>query len=103
MVRRRCRLVVCVDASQDAGSHFDDLVRAIRLIRADFNAEIEFLQGRPVHGTRPPRHYALARIRYAAPPVGPAEEGLLVYLKPTLGSDTPPDLQHYAAEQARVG
>jgi hypothetical protein len=104
MLRRRCRLIVCVDASQDAKSQYDDLVRTMRMARADLDIAIDFPAGLPVQGQPAPCHYALAKIRYPKlDEATPAEDGLLVYIKPTLTGDEPPDLCHYAKFRERLG
>jgi hypothetical protein len=43
-------------------------------------------------------HGAIARIRYPAIGKLPAEEGWLLYVKPTLVGDEPPDVDHYHRE-----
>jgi hypothetical protein len=42
------------------------------------------------------RHCAIADIRYSA--CDGAEDGILVYLKPSLSGDEPADVHHYAAQ-----
>ena len=43
-------------------------------------------------------HAAIADIRYSA--CDGAEDGILVYLKPSLSGDEPADVHHYAAENS---
>lgn len=41
LIRRRCRYIVIADASADPDWTFDDLARAIRLVRVDFGAAVD--------------------------------------------------------------
>jgi hypothetical protein len=94
-VARRCRYVVVSDAGADPTYCFDDLANAIRLLRIDFGIEIDFAPlriGPP--GTGESR-WAVGTIRYSA--IDPlSEDGVLVYVKPTLLGDEPIDVMNYA-------
>jgi hypothetical protein len=102
MVLRRCRVIVVADASCDRQFAFDDLGRAIRLIRIDFGIPIVFREDPhelepgaiPNGASATHRHWATAVIKYSE--VDPTQtDGLLVYLKPTLGGDEPQDVEAY--------
>jgi Patatin-like phospholipase len=94
MVFRRCRYIVLSDAGCDGDYAFGDLATAVRQIRLDFGIDIEFPSGIHV-GRGQPHRWAIGRIRYSA--VDPAiDDGILVYLKPTVIGDEPVDVGNYA-------
>lgn len=123
MLRRGCRLIVAGDASADVRGSFDDLGRALRLVRSDLGIDFEEVvaNGLPPDPTTPPpvaerahyRRWRLFRIVYPsdwpadAPltlhgdgaPADHDEErhGYLLYLKTTLLGDEPPDVLYYAS------
>ena len=96
MVFRRCRFIIVSDAGGDPGYDLGDLANAVRRVRLDFGVAIEFPDG--VHigpGASPQSRWAIGRIRYSA--VDPqAEDGILVYLKPTFVGDESVDVANYA-------
>ncbi len=99
MVLRRCHHIVVVDAGCDPTCAFEDLGNAIRKIRIDqgVDIEIDLDMLRPQGATRRARwHHAIGTIRYDKVDEG-APTGTLLYLKPSLTGDEPPDLQDYAA------
>lgn len=88
LVRRRCKLIVSVDAECDAGMRFGALGTLIRLCQVDFKTRIEIdvdkLKLSPGSGMSQ-ASVAVGRIFYPACEDGtPAEEGLLVYVKASL-------------------
>jgi hypothetical protein len=96
MVFRRCRFIVVSDAGGDPGYNFGDLANAVRRIRLDLGINIEFPDGIPVGpGAARPSRWAVGRIRYSAIDVE-AEDGTILYLKPTLIGDEPVDVANYA-------
>jgi hypothetical protein len=96
MVFRRCRFIVVSDAGGDPGYGFGDLANAVRRIRLDLGINIEFPDGIPIGpGASRPLRWAVGRIQYSAVDVE-AEDGTLVYLKPTLIGDEPVDVANYA-------
>lgn len=103
LVRRRCMLILAVDASADPGYVFDDLANAVEKCRVDLDVAIEFKADdlarlSPDPATkRSQAHFAVGRIRY--PSV--AEEGRIIYLKTTVTGDEPADVLHYAREHPR--
>lgn len=104
LVRRRCKLIVASDASCDSAYGFSDLHNAMERCRADFGIEIEMLADeigkiRPI-GT-PPRasaHFAVGTIHYC--PKRPAEDGVLIYLKPALVAADAADVLGYSSRNS---
>ncbi len=98
MVLRRCRFIILSDAGCDGGYTFGDLANAIRKIRIDFGVEIEFPAGLHI-GPSETARFAVGAIRYRA--VDPdLDDGVLVYLKPTVTGDEPVDVANYARTHA---
>lgn len=103
MVLRRCAVIVLSDAGADPGFRYEDLGNAVRKIRIDLGIPIDF--DTPMPGAWPPAdghartHCAIGRIRYSCVDEG-AEDGVIVYLKPSLTGDEPADVRHYASRQA---
>jgi hypothetical protein len=95
MVLRRCRSIVVLDGGCDPDFTYEDLGNALRKVRIDFGIPIEFGSGLEplVHGRK---RAALARIVYSAVDEG-APDGWLLYLKPRILGDEPPDVRSYAA------
>lgn len=103
MIRRRCRLIVAIDAGCDPKFRLEDLGNAVRKVYIDFGVRIDFtkleLQARqepPVVGAR----FATATITYPkTSPGGPEPRtGWLLYIKPTYYSTTEGvDVRGYAA------
>jgi hypothetical protein len=97
LVRRRCTYIVAVDAGEDRAHQFSALGNAIQKCRTDFGVDIEIdLSGlRPAGDRRlAARHCAVGRIHYDR---NRNFVGTLVYLRPTLTGDEPPDIDAYAA------
>ena len=114
LIRRRLRLIVIVDAAADPDYAYEDLANLTRKARLDFGAEIEFLDAKALRWMRRNRrnmgclaHFgslemlrrgraraALAWVRYKDQP---ASESLIVFVKPTLVGDEPPDITSYRA------
>jgi hypothetical protein len=86
LVRRRCRLIVAVDATADRELHFADLGNAIRKCFTDFNIEIDInVKDLELAGDTQlsSAHYVVGKILYSvADPYAP--DGTLVYIKPSL-------------------
>ncbi|MES2113706.1 MAG: hypothetical protein V4578_01070, partial [Pseudomonadota bacterium] len=98
LVRRRCRLILLVDASEDGRRGFDDLGRAIRQCRIDFGVDIRIDLGALRAGAGPGLPacgYAKGEILYGSG----AAEGELLYLKPTLCAQRrePVDVLNYSS------
>ncbi|MCE9535114.1 MAG: hypothetical protein K8R65_01730, partial [Nitrospirae bacterium] len=99
MVQRRCQIIIVSDAGCDQQSWFSDLGNAIRKIRIDLGVEIEIDVDhlRQKNGTHQSEwHHAIGAIRYDLVDPG-APKGLLIYLKPSLTGNEPPDVQDYAS------
>jgi hypothetical protein len=98
LVRRRCRLIVVIDASADAQSHFEDLGNAIRRCATDFHIPIE-LNPRGIQrfdgGTGIGSSWVTGRVQYARAD-GCGRDGLLVYIKPTIVGDENADILNYS-------
>ncbi len=92
LVRRRCRLIVCVDAAADPQYSHDDLGNAIRQVRLDFGAEVEIdlspLQ--PDGEGFSARAFAVGTIRY--PDLPADQRSTLIYLKPCMVAGLSADL-----------
>ncbi|MEO5898299.1 MAG: patatin-like phospholipase family protein [Vicinamibacterales bacterium] len=98
MVRRRCRFIVVIDGGADPEYRFDDLANAVRRIRIDLGARINF-DGSDMslarQGAGNP-HCLVGSIHYDADDNGAV--GRLVYIKPCLSGDEPSDVRNYAAK-----
>jgi hypothetical protein len=94
MVRRRVRTIVVLDGGADPHFTFDDLGNALRKIRIDLRVPIDFdeelSQGLRKHEKR----CAVAALRYSAVD-GPCPDGRLIYVKPMLLGNEPPDVESY--------
>ena len=104
MVLRRCRLVLVSDAGCDPTCTFEDLGNAIRKIRIDLGVPIEIDAPIPIYpretGPEPQRvgkYCAVGRIRYSCVDgTAASDDGMLVYVKPALYGQEPPDVYNYA-------
>jgi GNAT superfamily N-acetyltransferase len=93
LVRRHCRYIIVSDCGADPTVAFDDLGNAVRRIREDFGVEIE-LDLAPLQLTRPVaerQHAVVGTIHYDRH----FDKGVLVYFKPTLNGNEPPDVGQY--------
>jgi hypothetical protein len=86
LVRRRCRLIVVIDAGADGHFDFEDLGNAIRKCGTDLYVDIEIDVGKidlakPAEFSR--SHCVTGRIRYDKVDRG-APVGTLLYIKPSL-------------------
>jgi hypothetical protein len=104
-VLRRCRYIVVSDAGCDPGFTFEDLGNCVRKIRIDFGINVEFGSIRilPNGSTQQGLSFAHGRIRYSAVD-GSSEQddGVLIYLKPTLRGEgiMPLDIYSYQRSNA---
>jgi len=100
LVRRRCRIVVAVDAGCDPDSQFEDLANTIRKCWTDFGTRIEIdlaamrPKGEP---KRSESHFAVGDIHYPNAP----QPGILIYIKATLSGDESSDVKEYADLQSK--
>lgn len=113
LLKRRCRLIISVDASHDPKRHFADLAKAvadvrvhdgIRLVEVETDdvapsvglSLIDLCDSEMHQGAEQPfckSHFKVGRILY---PDG--SKGTLVLVKPTLTGDESIDLLHYRAK-----
>ena len=97
LVRRRCRLIVVIDAGADGGLSFEDLGNAIRKCSTDLNIEIGIDVGKIdfLKDTRLSQvHCVAGSIHYdKADPDAPT--GTLLYIKPSLLGKESADLLNY--------
>ncbi|TPL82421.1 patatin-like phospholipase family protein [Mesorhizobium sp. B2-3-12] len=101
LLKRRCKLIIVVDAEADAGMNFGAFTDVQRFARIDLGVRIS-LEWRPVRDAAlardanrtkivPPdselhlRHFAVGKILYENDPV----EGILVYVKASVTGDEP--------------
>lgn len=97
LVRRRCALIVAIDASADVDASFNDLGGAIRKCFTDFGVEID-IQVTDIEVDSETKltqsHWALGEIKYGLVD-GNCESGLLLYVKPSLTGNEPADILNY--------
>ena len=102
MIRRRCRLILVIDAGCDADFSFEDLANAVRRISVDLGVAIKFydlerLQKR-VDGAVPGgdhAYHAVGEIDYRKAD-GAAENGIIVYIKPSYHGSGDARIKGYA-------
>ncbi len=92
LIRRHCRYVLMSDCGADPSVAFDDLGNAFRRVREDFGVDItlDIEPLRPDAAGWSHQHVAVGTIHYS-----PTDQGILVYLKPTMTGDEPPDVLQY--------
>ena len=106
MVRRRCRLIVAVDATQDANVTMEDLGRTLRQVSIDLGVTVEFTT-LPFRKRADPAttglYAAIGTINYpeSANDRGSAGAGTLIYIKPGFLADAPADVRAFAAGDAK--
>jgi patatin-like phospholipase len=96
MVLRRCKLILVVDAAQDSEYVFADLGNAIRKIRIDLGIPIDIRVVSPKKSKGTVNHCAFGTIKYSAMD-GRGTDGSLIYVKPLVSGDEPPDVSNYTA------
>lgn len=101
MVVRRCRYILVSDAGCDERLEFQDLGNAIRKIRIDLgvNIDINLSSFRRDDKNRVPRHFAIGTIYYDQVD-STAENGILIYLKPSLTGNESVDVTEYASHHS---
>jgi hypothetical protein len=97
LIRRHCRYVIVSDCGADPDVEFDDLGNALRRIREDFGVDIDIdiEPLRPDATGRSRQHVAIGSINYSS-----VDRGVLVYIKPSITGDEPPDVLQYKARNA---
>lgn len=96
MVRRGCRWIVVLDGGCDVMFGFEDLGNALRKIRIDLRVSIDFDERQMQRLQQKKQRWATATVNYGALGGG-AVNGRLVYIKPMVQGDEPPDVMSYAA------
>ena len=114
LIRRRCRFILLCDAGADPDFGLVELGNLVRKVRIDLGVRIDIdVDALRPHGANrnAASHIAVGKIRYGDVDRQPgtaeanedddrfdaaADEGLLVYIKPGLTGDEPPDLQNYS-------
>jgi hypothetical protein len=95
LVRRRCHIVVAVDAGCDPESKFEDLANAIRKCWTDFGTriEIDLAAMRPTGLSKHcASHFAVGCIHYPNAP----QPGVLIYIKASLSGNESSEVREYA-------
>ncbi|HEV2722661.1 MAG TPA: patatin-like phospholipase family protein, partial [Thermoanaerobaculia bacterium] len=115
MVARRCKFIIVCDASADGSYGFGDLGNAVRKVRIDLGIPIDLTTKyvAPAAGEKHGKMCALGRIRYADIDGAPRRDdgsidktdymkkcGYLLYIKPAVFEDCPPDVRNYRTEHA---
>jgi hypothetical protein len=106
LVRRRCKLVVAVDAGADGCYEFEDLGNAIRKCKVDFGITIklDISDLLPVKDCKyglfkcGTRHFAIGTIDYLGDG-DPEHMGYLIYIKSSLTGDEPSDLINFKLQE----
>jgi hypothetical protein len=96
LVRRRCRLIVCVDASADRLHEFCDLGSAVRRCYTDFNVRIDL----DVHRMRRPSADSEAYCVAGTVHYDDRNKGTLLYIKPCLTGKELVDIYNYFRKNA---
>jgi hypothetical protein len=106
LVRRRCKLIVAIDAGADGCYEFEDLGNAIRKCKVDFGITIKLDINPllPVNDCKyglfkcGARHFAIGSIDYLGDG-DPTHMGYLVYIKSSLTGDEPSDLINFKLQE----
>lgn len=95
LIRRHCRYVIVSDCGADSEVAFDDLANVLRRVREDFGVEIELdvSRLRPGPDGISKQHAVVGTIHYNG--YGGMDKGTLLFLKPVLTGDEPPDVLQY--------
>jgi len=97
MVLRRCRYIIVIDAGQDSNYVFEDLGNAIRKIRIDFGIPIDLKVVSPKKETQGTvQRCAYGKVQYSVVDTS-KPDGELIYIKPVISGDEPPDVYNYHA------
>ena len=105
MVRRRCHVILAIDAGQDADCRFSDLSGTLARIKTDFGIEIE-IDLKDIRKRNNDRRspddggsgFAVGRIVYSGADGKKAPDGKLIYVKPSWRCDEPTSIHGYAGE-----
>jgi hypothetical protein len=94
MVRRRCRYIVVSDGGCDPKFTYEDLGNALRKIRIDMRIPVDFEDDSFRYLGEQTKRCAIARIWYSVVD-DTAEDGYLLYIKPMMRGNEPPDVASY--------
>lgn len=104
LIRRRCELIVAIDATADPKNNFDDLANAVRKCRIDFGVEIRF-DNEAFHklsldsNRQCMKHVVEGEIFYGRDETtGQQQKGRLFYVKASVTGDEPTDVASYRAQ-----
>jgi hypothetical protein len=100
MLRRRCGLIVVVDAGRDPDYSYFDLGHALQRARIDMGVQVQFVQPVKVGDQNLSPHGAYAKVTYPRNGAVAEQRGDLLYLKPWLSPDTPIELAAFKAVKA---
>jgi len=102
MIRRRCGLIVVCDAGCDPSGVFTDLGNAVQKVRVDFGVEINIESQwlRRLDDSKLLAHCAYGTIDYSRVDAG-ARVGELLYIKPMVAGQEPPDVLNYYWQNQR--
>ncbi|MFQ5526622.1 MAG: hypothetical protein ACE5GX_10210, partial [Thermoanaerobaculia bacterium] len=98
LIRRHCRYILVSDCGADPDVAFDDFGNAVRRVREDFGVEIEI----DLAALRPAKDDAAKKESTRQPVVAGdihypgGDNGILLYVKPTLSGNEPEDITQYA-------
>ena len=100
LVRRRCKLIIAVDAGEDESLSFGDLGNAIEKCRVDLGVNID-LDVKPVRAKGKSKastwHCVRGKVHY--PEQFPEDPGAtIIYLKSSMTADEPIDIARYRAK-----
>ena len=92
LIRRHCRYILLSDCGADPEVAFDGLGNALRRVREDFGVDItlDVAPLRPGEDQWSRQHVAIGTIHYSDTDIG-----VLLYVKPTLTGEEPPDVLQY--------
>ncbi len=98
LLERRCRLIVAVDAEQDAALELGSFNEALRQIRIDDGVEVE-IDLKPLVPQKPggpsAAHVAIGKIAYPGTDTRPAATGWLILLKASMTGDESGPISSY--------
>ncbi len=99
MIRRGVTRIVVLDSGCDPKFVYEDLGNALRKIRIDTGVTIEFEDEHIELLRQNKKRCAIAKIRYSDAD-STAKDGLLLYIKPMMTGNEPPDVASYHASYA---
>lgn len=106
LIRRKCKLIIAIDAGEDGGYQFDDLGNAIRKCQTDLDVRLKFDDLKNLHPSKQSiygsfkhseKHYAIGEILYDEK--NAAKNGILLYIKSSLTGTEPADLINFKLQE----